>query len=59
MMNLNYKVNHYLNDHGVWNQPAIGLDFPGFEAEAILNIPLNRRGGDDIRYWIGSKDGKY
>lgn len=30
-----------------------------FEDEAILNVSLNRRGCEDVRYWIRRKDCKY
>lgn len=43
ILNMNRKVNHYLNDNGPWNEPMIRRTFSVFEAEAILNIPLNRR----------------
>lgn len=42
-----------------WDEAHVRLKFFPHEAEAILNLPLNRLGGDDIRFWLFSKSGKY
>lgn len=53
------KVNNFITNFGSWNEEAVRRLFPEIEAEAILNIPLNRLGGEYIRFWIESKNGKY
>lgn len=59
VLNLNCKVDRYLLDNGMWNEQVVRKTFSVFEAEAILDIPLNQRGCEDARYWIGSKYDKY
>lgn len=49
----------YLLDNVMWNEQLVRQLFTVVEAEAILNIPLNRRGCEDVRFWVGSKNGKY
>lgn len=53
------KVEHFLSSNGGWNEGQIRHIFPVVEPEAILDIPLNRQGGDDVRFWLGSKNEKY
>lgn len=59
MADLSMKVQNLVTPEGEWSYTIVQLLFPSYEAEAILDIPLNRRGGCDIRFWIGSMNGKY
>ncbi|XP_073064092.1 uncharacterized protein [Primulina eburnea] len=55
----NLKVASFISPNGSWYDSIIRQIFSTPEAEAILDIPLNRRGCTDIRYWHGSSNGKY
>lgn len=47
----NRKVADFIDANGYWNEVALLNDFPRFEVEEILNIPLYSRCGRDHRYW--------
>lgn len=53
------KVESLLFRSEGWNEERLHMIFPVVDAEAILNNPLNKQGGDDLRFWNGSKNGKY
>lgn len=57
--NTGFKVENLILNSGQWNEDYIRQAFLLHEAEAILNIPLNMRGNDDIRFWTAGKNGKY
>ncbi|XP_073121195.1 uncharacterized protein [Henckelia pumila] len=49
----------FIRDDGQWDMEKIILAFPKFEVDEILNIPLNPRGGHDVRFWKWDKRGIY
>lgn len=53
------KVSNFISESGRWYEHLVRQLFPNHISEAILDIPLNRRGCEDIRFWSGSKNGKY
>lgn len=48
-----------ITDCGVWNEELVRSIFLLYKADAILDIPLNRRGGKDIQIWKGTENGIY
>ncbi|XP_075498859.1 uncharacterized protein LOC142537187 [Primulina tabacum] len=55
----NAKVGNFITSSGSWNETLVRQHFPPYEAEDILNVPLNRNGSVDTRFWVGNKSGKY
>lgn len=53
------SVQNLISYEGVWNESVVRMLVPKFEADAILDIPLNRRGGADVRYWKATENGQY
>lgn len=55
----NTNVNHFISGEGNWKEEDVRRVFSPYEAEAILNIPLIRKGFKDLRFWTENKNGKY
>lgn len=55
----NLKVANLITDGGVWNEELVRSIFLPYEAEAILDILLNRRSFKDIRIWKRTENRKY
>ena len=47
------------HDNGTWRRELIYNVFIRPDADAILNIPLRRGGGDDFRAWVFERSGNY
>lgn len=47
LTDLNFKVANLIHYSGCWNSVLVRHIFPRQEVEAILDIPLNRRGSED------------
>lgn len=45
------KVSTLITNAGCWNDIEVRHLFPHFEAESILDIPLNHSGCEDLRFW--------
>lgn len=52
------KVASFITNSEIWDEDIVRQIFTIHEAEAILNIPLNRRCCNDIRFWTGGSHGK-
>lgn len=59
LMDPNMKVESFITNSEMWDEDMVRLIFITHEAEAILNVPLNMRCCNDIRFWIGGSHGKY
>ncbi|XP_073298281.1 uncharacterized protein [Primulina huaijiensis] len=53
------RVARLISSSGHWQAELVRQIFTSHEAEAILNIPLNNKGCQDIRYWKDSPNGLY
>lgn len=53
------SVSNFILPSGYWNKGLVRQNFLVLKTEAILNIPLNRLVSEDIRFWMGSPNGKY
>lgn len=54
-----FRVSNLITQLGSWDETVMHQKFITHEAEAVLNIPLNRFGSVDVRCWLPSKNGKY
>lgn len=53
------KVAEFFSVSGTWDEVLLRNNFSHHIVEAILDIPLNRGGCPDSRFWLGGRNGKY
>lgn len=56
---VNLKVKSLIDSNGSWKENLVRSLVNPIQANAILQIQIHRRGGDDIRYWTESDRGLY
>lgn len=59
VFDLTLKVEKLIDSDGSWNEIHVRSLVKPFDANAMLQIPLHRRGGEHFRYWVANDNGRY